>query len=493
MKAVEKKRERRYETANDFARDIERYLADEPVEASPPSMRYQLGKFARKHRVLSGFVALLALGVVGLTWGIVQVNDARQREKEAGENAVSAFLREKDERKKAENAEGRARKVDAISWAAIRAMTRSSEKLDETQKTILRRLQEAYKQLQSEPGESEVSRLAAAETEFRFASLAAAQGAADAETRYRDAIKLYKSLATEFKDLPEYRNELARCHFDLAHLLRKEGKKSEAGKEFGRAIALHKTVSDDFPDVPAFWIELARDYNNWGTLLRDEKDLAGAEKALRDAVALGEKAAAAAPAARQDKINLAAGYHNLGNIVRDQRDPKTALTWYAKAVAVLEQINPRPADATEYLRNAHWDRANALGQLGRHAEAVKDWQRAIDLERGAARDHLKLFLATSEMAEKLKTQANPSGAVLYEAAALHARAAAAAKAEDETDLQTRYGQRALELLKEAKSAGWFREPQRIKQLKEDADFNGLPRTDFTPFLDSLQAGSATAP
>ena len=47
MKALEKDRTRRYETASALARDIERYLHDEPVEASPPSRRYRLRKFAQ--------------------------------------------------------------------------------------------------------------------------------------------------------------------------------------------------------------------------------------------------------------------------------------------------------------------------------------------------------------------------------------------------------------------------------------------------------------
>ena len=46
MQALEKDRNRRYETANGLARDVERYLADEPVEACPPSARYRLRKFA---------------------------------------------------------------------------------------------------------------------------------------------------------------------------------------------------------------------------------------------------------------------------------------------------------------------------------------------------------------------------------------------------------------------------------------------------------------
>ena len=68
MKALEKDRTRRYETAIGLARDIERHLNDEPVEAGPPSATYRLQKFARKYRsVLAAaavFAALLAVGVL---------------------------------------------------------------------------------------------------------------------------------------------------------------------------------------------------------------------------------------------------------------------------------------------------------------------------------------------------------------------------------------------------------------------------------------------
>jgi serine/threonine protein kinase len=50
MKALEKDRSRRYETANGLAMDVQRYLADEPVLACPPSAGYRLRKYARKQR-----------------------------------------------------------------------------------------------------------------------------------------------------------------------------------------------------------------------------------------------------------------------------------------------------------------------------------------------------------------------------------------------------------------------------------------------------------
>jgi serine/threonine protein kinase len=67
MKCLEKDRNRRYETASSLARDIERYLQDEPVQACPPSAAYRLKKFFRRNKIAAAFVALLLFSVVGLS------------------------------------------------------------------------------------------------------------------------------------------------------------------------------------------------------------------------------------------------------------------------------------------------------------------------------------------------------------------------------------------------------------------------------------------
>jgi WD40 repeat protein/serine/threonine protein kinase len=80
MKCLEKERGRRYETANGLARDVERYLADEPVSAGPPGAAYRLHKFVRRNRgpVLAVALLLLALlgGIAGTTWGLVVADQA---------------------------------------------------------------------------------------------------------------------------------------------------------------------------------------------------------------------------------------------------------------------------------------------------------------------------------------------------------------------------------------------------------------------------------
>src|SRR5262249_21764603 len=63
MKALDKNRVRRYETASAFAADVRRYLSEEPVEARPPSAGYRLRKFVKRNRgpVLAAAAVLLAL------------------------------------------------------------------------------------------------------------------------------------------------------------------------------------------------------------------------------------------------------------------------------------------------------------------------------------------------------------------------------------------------------------------------------------------------
>jgi tetratricopeptide (TPR) repeat protein len=69
MKCLEKDRTRRYETANGLALDVQRYLADQPVEACPPSIAYRLRKFARRNRTGLVITALFLLFVVLLGGG----------------------------------------------------------------------------------------------------------------------------------------------------------------------------------------------------------------------------------------------------------------------------------------------------------------------------------------------------------------------------------------------------------------------------------------
>jgi serine/threonine protein kinase len=93
MKALEKDRRRRYETANGLAADVKRYLENEPVMASPPSRLYRLQKLVLRNRVtfVAGGIVVVALAVFSAvsTWLLFKEREARQQAQVAEEQKLT--------------------------------------------------------------------------------------------------------------------------------------------------------------------------------------------------------------------------------------------------------------------------------------------------------------------------------------------------------------------------------------------------------------------
>ena len=133
MKALEKDRTRRYETANGFALDVQRYLADEPVQACPPSAGYRLRKFVRRHQgpVVAASLVVLALvgGIVGTTWGMIRatsaeaeaVSEGNQKERalqDAQDRLFESLWRQAQARRFSRQTGQRLDSLDALAQAA---------------------------------------------------------------------------------------------------------------------------------------------------------------------------------------------------------------------------------------------------------------------------------------------------------------------------------------------------------------------------------------
>jgi eukaryotic-like serine/threonine-protein kinase len=106
MKALEKDRNRRYDTAAALLQDIERFLMHEPVEAGPPSAMYRFRKFVRRNRgtVVAAILVLLALltGAAVSTWQAIRAYHAEQNFRIAADSEHKANQAEIAHRKQAE-------------------------------------------------------------------------------------------------------------------------------------------------------------------------------------------------------------------------------------------------------------------------------------------------------------------------------------------------------------------------------------------------------
>jgi eukaryotic-like serine/threonine-protein kinase len=116
MKTLDKDRNRRYETANGLAMDVQRYLADEAVQACPPSVTYRIRKFARRNRAAfwtTGVVTLaLIIGTVVSAWQAVRATQQSIRAAEAeglaqerSETAIANYNEAEEQRQAAKTQE----------------------------------------------------------------------------------------------------------------------------------------------------------------------------------------------------------------------------------------------------------------------------------------------------------------------------------------------------------------------------------------------------
>jgi serine/threonine protein kinase/tetratricopeptide (TPR) repeat protein len=116
MKALEKDRGRRYETATAFATDVEHYLNNEAVSACPPSAAYRFRKFARRNKAVIGTTAAIAAsliaGIISTAWQAIEARRERDRADIQRDRALQAevlaearLTREREQRQRAEGAE----------------------------------------------------------------------------------------------------------------------------------------------------------------------------------------------------------------------------------------------------------------------------------------------------------------------------------------------------------------------------------------------------
>jgi serine/threonine protein kinase len=157
MKALEKDRSRRYETANALAIDLQCYMADEPVQAGPPSTTYRLKKFLRRNRspVVAGLLFLLALvsGMIGTTVGLLRARESEVRAQNEATRADQQRNKANEQRMVAEDARDRAvDTLDAMTSIVVGDALTQQKALTAEQKQFLSTALEYYRELLKETG-----------------------------------------------------------------------------------------------------------------------------------------------------------------------------------------------------------------------------------------------------------------------------------------------------------------------------------------------------
>ena len=351
MKALEKDRTRRYETANGFAADVLRYLSGEPVTAAPPSTMYRFQKFVRRNKgkVIAASLVLLALlaGMAGTSWQWYRA-----------EHSLAA---EAIQRKKAEDNE---RAAEAARAEAVTQQTRSRSR----------------KQARAE-AEVKQAEIAEAVVKFQTDMLAAVdpnQLPKDPVTKepMKDAVTVVQALEAAVKVLDEGNLKdqplvEANVRNTIGNTLRGLGRYDDAEPNLRKSLEIRRAA------LPAGHPDIAEGLNNLAGLLHVQNKLAEAEPLFREAL---EICRAALPAGHPV---IAAGLNNLAILLQAQNKLAEAEPLCREALeirrAALPAGHPNIADGLNNLADAP-----AGPEQARRGRAALP-QSAGDLARGPPR------------------------------------------------------------------------------------------------------------
>jgi tetratricopeptide (TPR) repeat protein len=263
MKALEKDRDRRYESASAFAADVQRYLNDEPVSACPPSAWYRCRKFARRNkRILipaGAILALLIATAVGLTIGILVLDAERQRTQQANANLEQANAHLEKEQARTQAAleeEARRRQqarqaLDDMSAPIIGQWLAEQKALQPEHRKFLEQALKSYEDFAADTGQEETARAGVAGAHLRVGELRQKLGERQqAEAAFQRARDLYAELAREYPAQAFYRSQVAVCHGSLGALFLETGRPGEAEQAYAEAADIQKQLAAEFPLVP---------------------------------------------------------------------------------------------------------------------------------------------------------------------------------------------------------------------------------------------------
>jgi serine/threonine protein kinase/tetratricopeptide (TPR) repeat protein len=341
MKALEKDRNRRYETANGFAMDIQRYLADEPVLACPPSMGYRFKKLLSRNR---GAVSAVSVVLLGLLVG--------------GVGAVTGLLRaqtEAEAARQASNAEA------AQNLRAQHNLRLALQVLDDIY------LQVAQDRVPRDPQQEEKE-----------------------HEMLGKALAFYQEFAKQNSADPAVPLEVIRANRRVGDIERLVGQHAGAGKAYAAAIAKAEQLVKDFPGNAEYSYELAVGLNSLGELLAETSELATADEQFRKAGEILRPLTNDSPKAHEYTAELARSHHGLGLTLKQrgeraaaEREFQQAINVQAKLVETLSAVPRYRVDLAQMHRSAgRWYR---LGP-GDYALAVEHLRSAVKLLRGLVKD-----------------------------------------------------------------------------------------------------------
>jgi serine/threonine protein kinase/tetratricopeptide (TPR) repeat protein len=400
MKSLEKDRARRYDTAAALARDLERYLHDEPVEAGPPGAAYRLRKLARKHRTALGvaatFVLLLALGACVSTALAVRATRAEA-------TAVAERDRAEQETARAEAGFRMARDtVDRFFTQVGDSAQLKAHGMEKFRKGLLQNAKEFYERFIREQLDAPEVRRDLGLAHVRLAKIQRALGDhAAARDLSEKAIQILDELERAHGEVAEYQSDLAAGHSELGALYFDTGRFDQAEAAYQHALAILERLAADHPEAAEYRRALATALDGSGSLYIRAGRFEKAQVSLEKGLAIWKQLAGNNSHVPEDRHGLAGVQLRLGATYGRRARPEKSESLLREALLTCQALVAEYADVPEYRYSlgltysalgGHY--YNNMRQAGK-AEAAH--QQALQIYEELAREHPDVWEYTYEL------------------------------------------------------------------------------------------------
>jgi serine/threonine protein kinase/tetratricopeptide (TPR) repeat protein len=388
MKALEKDRNRRYETASAFAADVQRYLDDEPVQACPPTAVYRLRKFGRRHRS--------ALSLAGLFFGLVMVAGVV-----SAWLAVRATLAERQalaDRDRAQQEKDRAETSYKLARGALEEVVKLEDdarfqqgSLEDVRRTLLQAEAAFYQKFVEQRGDDPGFQSERVGAFLRLAEVTGSLASKEEAIQHgQQALVISQDLASQYPDIPGYQADLARSHDTLARLYEDTGRYREAEAAGRNAIEISERLVREYPTIAPYQSQLVREHFHRCGLYRRTGRLKQAEASGRNAISVSDQLASNYPTVPQYQAALCRSYLALEDVLRNSGRHQEAEASLKHSLAIAERLTREHPEVTDYqahLARSQHDLAIVYMDMRRYEEALDSYRSAIGITERMVRDH----------------------------------------------------------------------------------------------------------
>ncbi|QDU23839.1 serine/threonine-protein kinase [Urbifossiella limnaea] len=387
MRCLEKDRNRRYDTAAGLAKDVQRYLIGDAVEACPPTLGYRVGKFLQKNkaavRVGSAFVCM-GLGAVAA--GAYLAVQAKRAEAVAERQRLVAEQRSQEaEAERAAAVLARNRAVAALRTSTddvVEKLIGSKAALGAAERAYLDAALARWQEFAATEGNGEQARSIRAEGFVQVAKLRYRLGQrAEAVEGYRAALAEYATLVADHPGTGDYRHKMADVHQMIAYRLFATAR-PEADRHWETCHALLRGLTAEFPSAPEYWESLVMCIGGMPDPVRDAAD---PQWRFREQATIYRQLAGANPGDPRHLVSLNRALGGLAHALAERHDDEGSIGLRRDQVGVLERLVRLDGKNPEHRRElagVHRELWYALRRTGNALEAERHYQASLAV-RGA--------------------------------------------------------------------------------------------------------------